>query len=440
MESKAIGSGILAFNAGIGKTLSCLLHHYNQYRKKLLAHNARVAAAGSKKEKLPVYKPSIVICPAMVVAVWFTEIQRYFGWHLQIRLNYSDGNEDVITQEQKGFLLSLLAKEAVKQLQSTYKKNDPKTESVIVITSYETFTKRCLKPVKRFKDVINLQREGLIDEREAHAPTIGEILLSTAKAQEGLDETDNLLHMAITNKELVPKITSKTKNQKKSNNSINNQTYKYMNIMRGVFRCIFINEGQKIKNPKSNNNKAIFTAYTDYYWVVSATPMLNRAQDLLGYLTLMWRPSWSVEWHTDSDQESDFWIYKLDKRQEFLEQCKADSALYSTKFKRYATATNDCLFALNPKMFACVINKDLMKGEMAYNVLGTILGIIQFKASSATQFQVNGAVITADDNMKMCQSTMVKIQGSPYKAAVLEALFKALIPHLYLNNSNTDDL
>ncbi|ETN45817.1 uncharacterized protein HMPREF1541_09650 [Cyphellophora europaea CBS 101466] len=74
IESKAVGSGILAFDAGIGKTLSCLLHHYNQYRKKLLAYNTRVATAGSKKEKLPIYKPSIMICPAVVVAVWFTEI------------------------------------------------------------------------------------------------------------------------------------------------------------------------------------------------------------------------------------------------------------------------------------------------------------------------------------------------------------------------------
>ncbi|ETN45818.1 uncharacterized protein HMPREF1541_09651 [Cyphellophora europaea CBS 101466] len=131
--------------------------------------------------------------------------------------------------------------------------------------------------------------------------------------------------MAVADKELVPEITGKTKNQKKSDNSVNNQTYKYIN---------------KIKNPKSNNNKAIFTTYVDYHW------------------------------------ESDFWIYKLDKHQEFLEQCKANSALYSTKFKRYTTATNDCLFALNPKTFACIINKDLIKGEMAYNVLGTILGII----------------------------------------------------------------
>lgn len=66
--------------------------------------------------------------------------------------------------------------------------------------------------------------------------------------------------------------------------------YSYSCKLSGCFSRIVLDEGHKVKNPQTIIAHLVDLLHPKYRWVLTATPMLNRAIDFLGYLNLLWRP------------------------------------------------------------------------------------------------------------------------------------------------------
>ncbi|EXJ83695.1 hypothetical protein A1O1_07319 [Capronia coronata CBS 617.96] len=74
-----------------------------------------------------------------------------------------------------------------------------------------------------------------------------------------------------------------------------------------LFHRVVCDEGHKLKNPRTKNMAAVETLYALRVWIVTATPMINRVADLLGYLWLFWTPSWL----DDLEELDDYTLPKL---------------------------------------------------------------------------------------------------------------------------------
>lgn len=61
----------------------------------------------------------------------------------------------------------------------------------------------------------------------------------------------------------------------------------YDSRMSHMFKRVICDEAHAIKNTRTKANRSILTLYAPVCWMMSATPMLNRSDDLLGFLLLL---------------------------------------------------------------------------------------------------------------------------------------------------------
>lgn len=62
----------------------------------------------------------------------------------------------------------------------------------------------------------------------------------------------------------------------------------------GVFRHLIIDEGHMAKNPRTRIHRAIAAVQANYCWIVTATLFINRKEDILGLLKILWRDEWGA--------------------------------------------------------------------------------------------------------------------------------------------------
>ena len=167
MEASPIRGGILALDAGLGKTLTAIYLMFKDYEDGKKAYEKNKASEHPVKM---VFKPNLVACPAVVIQVWVTEILMRFPT-LRIRTLYSSENESGASESQKYRSLKPDIVEARHELETTYPSDDPETLNVVVITSFETFAKRACKEVKRNVNLVHLRNEGLQSDRKSPSPT-----------------------------------------------------------------------------------------------------------------------------------------------------------------------------------------------------------------------------------------------------------------------------
>src|SRR5438045_8731162 len=81
------------------------------------------------------------------------------------------------------------------------------------------------------------------------------------------------------------------------------ETKVWTSLFRHCFRRIICDEGHKLKNSRTKNHRAVFKVFAPSVWILTATPMLNSAVDILGYLNLFWREEWDLEEEYDGSLE-----------------------------------------------------------------------------------------------------------------------------------------
>ncbi|KAK5198888.1 hypothetical protein LTR99_000929 [Exophiala xenobiotica] len=63
----------------------------------------------------------------------------------------------------------------------------------------------------------------------------------------------------------------------------------------GLFHRVIADEGHKLKNCRTLKATAVDKLYCPKKWIMTATPMINRTEDYLGYLYLLWNPRWLTD-------------------------------------------------------------------------------------------------------------------------------------------------
>ncbi len=110
-----------------------------------------------------------------------------------------------------------------------------------------------------------------------------------------------------------------------------------------------------------------------YHWILTATPMINRVPDYMGYLLIFWRPGWEYDVFGDDltrSYEPSFW-----------------EGIPST-YQHWVG--NTPLFVLNPRNFARLANRGHLTGQVVRDVLQAILSCVQLRRTKATEIVVDG--------------------------------------------------
>jgi SNF2 family DNA or RNA helicase len=85
------------------------------------------------------------------------------------------------------------------------------------------------------------------------------------------------------------------------------------NIIRSRIYRIYLDEGHLVKNISSFKHRATVTVETEYRWILTATPLINRKEDILGLLHILWREEWAqTPLEKGHDRVRDIW--HLDRR------------------------------------------------------------------------------------------------------------------------------
>ena len=142
-EQGPIGGGIVCDDCGMGKTIQMLVVIYEHLQRMKAGH-----VMGSPDN--PRYRPTIVIAPALVVDVWFEEINKWFP-QLQA-WRYFEQASKVNNAFTKYRTLPITSSELVQWLKEHCPPDDPNSCGHVVISAYETFMSRTLNVAKKEKD------------------------------------------------------------------------------------------------------------------------------------------------------------------------------------------------------------------------------------------------------------------------------------------------
>jgi len=73
------------------------------------------------------------------------------------------------------------------------------------------------------------------------------------------------------------------------------KTFEYRTDLKGCFCRIVADEGHRVKNPRTIIAYIVRELEAEFYWVLTATPWLNRVGDFRGYLALLFRDEMRLE-------------------------------------------------------------------------------------------------------------------------------------------------
>jgi hypothetical protein len=198
----------------------------------------------------------------------------------------------------------------------------------------------------------------------------------------------------------------------------------YTNGIKHHFSRVILDEGQKVKNGATKVHRAVFTLYTGIKWIVTATPMMNSVNDLLGYLNLIWRMSWSA--HEDPRDPKGFITGERLYTAEFAQEFRAEHQDYGSKFKMPdAKPTDVDCFVLDPRSFAYLVNKQRLHGRVAHDVVRRILNLLQLKITTSTVIDVNDTPFRVGDQIPRYYTVVVELGLSSIEEERYEAVFDA---------------
>lgn len=157
--------------------------------------------------------------------------------------------------------------------------------------------------------------------------------------------------------------------------------YIYTSAMADTFGRVICDEGHRIKSCRTRTHRAIVATRAEYHWVVSATPMMNRASDLIGYLNFFWRPEWMSDVLLPGKSLQGAGVYGP----EIWQQVHPD---YRRKYD------NLPLYRLDPTIFANLANRAKIKDNKMdsrvqvnlTNAINSILELVQLRRTMATRF------------------------------------------------------
>lgn len=225
MKTIPLHSHINADQTGLGKTIQELLAH-----AWMVEYSHERDSSGQR-----IYRPTLVNVPKSVIDQWVKEISRYWK-NLEIAIAYGDSQSFPSNLEQRVVTATSMrdrfAKDGSrKPLPARFEKmldqSNPDAARFIMPTTYDTFRSRCSWKVKTFAPA-----------QSYDPPQYNE-------AGREVLQPRRLLSIV------------------------------YQTGWVGVFRCVILDEGHRIRNYDTASNAIMEKLRADVYWVVTATPIVT---------------------------------------------------------------------------------------------------------------------------------------------------------------------
>ncbi|KAL4798953.1 P-loop containing nucleoside triphosphate hydrolase protein [Aspergillus venezuelensis] len=287
-EKRPVKSGILGDGCGLGKTLTALSFLYTSS----ITGNAP-------------FKPTLIVVPAVLIDSWYTEISTTFGQHIKLRLFHS--RQAHVAGDKRQITI-----DTVEELQSWIAglSEDRETGRTVVLTSYNTWSKRTLEVLPGSKAAANPEATAESENGQDEAGSDGS---PSTTVQEKPNDGSSPDHYSSGIAALVRlQEQVKRKSRKSMTGEDAEEPFKsflesckwrpmWKSRLSGFFDRVICDEGHAIKRISSLRHQSVDALRCAHLWILSATPILNKALDLCGLLGAMYDPAW--ERNADSESE-----------------------------------------------------------------------------------------------------------------------------------------
>lgn len=191
----------------------------------------------------------------------------------------------------------------------------------------------------------------------------------------------------------------------------------------GLYHRVVCDEAHRIKNARTKMFKSVYLMHAPVKWYVTATTLHNNAGDLVGALNLFWDDSFDEDLAALDDYE-----VEADDIGTYSSETASDVESHCPNYMEKYGDLHPYLF--NPRRYARMFDRGLIKGEGAFRILRPILSRIQVKATMGTRFLLGDQEISAGDSVPRYRITGVELQQSPYEQARYNEIWKTFAPFL----------
>jgi SNF2-related domain len=195
------------------------------------------------------------------------------------------------------------------------------------------------------------------------------------------------------------------------------------NMWVGRFARVICDEGHRIKGRKTDVWAAVSGLQAKFNWILTATPLVNRVTDYLGYLALFFKPEWAQSGN-DLDDDNPSQMYRDFLALPLVEQ----------------TVENG-LHLLDPELFTHNLVLGDMPMERAQHVLPALSRVMQLQRTMASPVDVGGGKTQRiGDTIPPFVVETVELALSNEAQAEYQEYHQALIAQLRRKNpANGDD-
>jgi SNF2 family DNA or RNA helicase len=177
----------------------------------------------------------------------------------------------------------------------------------------------------------------------------------------------------------------------------------YSTILAGHFHRVVLDEGHKVKNAQTLASNMVMLLKAPYKWILTATPMMNRATDYIGYLHLLWDDEMKLDSKDQPDDLKDIYINDTI----IPKETEAYRSKGKYDFGRYRLP----LWRLDPYIFKFVMTERQvdLSALTAFEVLRGITQLITLRRTQATVLDVNGEQLRIGSRIPRYQICTVEV-------------------------------
>jgi SNF2-related domain len=424
----AIRGGIMANDCGTGKTNTTYLAIH--YRALNLAKAREYGLFAGP------FRPTMIMCPSGVVEVWYADWVSYWRGILDYRQFYSTPSTVCKNANDNRPARVINSKAAdLEAFVNSLDPNDPKTATVVIVTAYTTFQKRIVQikydplPGYQFSDADHIAFAERFQGNQSGDENGDENSDNEADAEGGATSTLS----AFVADEAVED------NGLEADDQLEEPTMSYTVSFKAKFPLdlVFFDEAHALKNPSADISRACLQIDCQAKIFSTATPMLNRAVDMIGYLNHFWSLNWSFTLPSDALFDP-VQIYSpdFDPRRPIslsghvLPSC-LDTSNSNIENQRFITdiSNGERPWLVHPDTYASLVSNP---GEdFSENVLAPIQRYIQIRRTMATSLALgDGNNFQLGQDLKPCTISTVELRYRGDDLRKYQAFAAALGPQL----------
>ncbi|KAF4546952.1 Hypothetical protein D9617_88g007500 [Elsinoe fawcettii] len=433
-------TALLSDDTGLGKTYTAILSflEFNrraayrfETRDKILAgtidsdENVTDDDIGSEevagaKEVLS-YTPTLVVAPAQALLVWKTALQS-----MKLEFKIFMGSEDRASAADKNRMLDDNAQ--VQRYLDSKPKDDPKSAQCFVLTSYETWATRT--PVLRS---LGVERDGEKPTNVRYDPVTPKPVRLTKIQSEGL--TTDQKRELVKGLRLEAEIEAEGENARRREAAVESAAPSevvadYSSRFEGCFNGAILDEGHKIRNPDTRNHWTILKVKIKNILILTASPLIDRVEDLRGIMTFFWDKLASSAVKELNPEDGDIG----EQYSKHLPRLTAD-------FTACNGETPTLNHLLNPDTFHQLFKDNRsLKSKLADQVLPTVMAMMSLRRVAGQGLRMpDGSEITIGGNIPPFTVTTVELATTPQHRLMIAKASRGLSEAAKASKGDTDD-